>query len=288
MKLENINDVLKENMSKDCRIYYLASCILDCDEYSNLYESCSNYDEFEKRVLNEECCLNVIYSYISLYGKDRRNHWYRIRELFGDHCFKTASDVGSLLVGNEEFQALIPNGYGDGITRVAIFNKGGLPLGNQTSQLLALYYLHPVDILIQNKYGVMFDYGALFSRYMDDLALIAEDKQTLIDAYRDIDFILRNALNLCFNDKTSIHPLKNGIGFLGWNYYLLKTGRVLKKRKKDAKDRAKKKVKLAIYLYEENIIDARSYGNRITSVLATLKKGDAGAFQRTLILMQSA
>ncbi len=124
MKLENINDVLKENMSKDCRIYYLASCILDCDEYSNLYESCSNYDEFEKRVLNEECCLNVIYSYISLYGKDRRNHWYRIRELFGDRCFKTASDVGSLLVGNEEFQVLIPNGYGDGITRVAVFNKG--------------------------------------------------------------------------------------------------------------------------------------------------------------------
>lgn len=166
------------------------------------------------------------------------------------------------------------------------FDKGGLPLGNQTSQLLALYYLHPVDILIQNKYGVMFDYGALFSRYMDDFALIAEDKQTLIDAYRDIDFILRNALNLCFNDKTSIHPLKNGIGFLGWNYYLLKTGRVLKKRKKDAKDRAKKKVKLAIYLYEENIIDARSYGNRITSVLATLKKGDAGAFERSLIRMQ--
>ena len=123
MKLENINDVLKENMSKDCRIYYLASCILDCDEYSNLYESCSNYDEFEKRVLNEECCLNVIYSYISLYGKDRRNHWYRIRELFGDRCFKTASDVGSLLAGNEEFQVLIPNGYGDGITRVAVFNK---------------------------------------------------------------------------------------------------------------------------------------------------------------------
>ena len=166
------------------------------------------------------------------------------------------------------------------------FDKGGLPLGNQTSQLLALYYLHPVDVLIQNKYGVMFDYGALFSRYMDDLALIAKDKQTLIEAYRDIDFILRNALNLCFNDKTSIHPLKNGIGFLGWNYYLLKNGRVLKKRKKDAKDRAKKKVKLAIYLYEENIIDARSYGNRITSVLATLKKGNAGAFEKSLIRMQ--
>ena len=60
----------------------------------------------------------------------------------------------------------------------------------------------------------------------------------------------------------------------------------MKKRKKDAKGRAKKKVKLAIYLYEENIIDARSYGNRITSVLATLKKGDAGSFERSLIRMQ--
>lgn len=124
MKLENIDDVLKQNMSKDCSIHYLGSCILDCDDYAKLYESCSNYDEFEKKVLNEECCLNVIYSYISLYGKDRRNHWYRIRELFGDRCFKTASDVGSLLVGNEEFQVLIPNGYSDGITRVAVFNKG--------------------------------------------------------------------------------------------------------------------------------------------------------------------
>lgn len=47
-------------------------------------------------------------------------------------------------------------------------------------------------------------------------------------------------------------------------------------------------MKLAIYLYEENIIDARSYGNRITSVLATLKKGDAGAFEKSLIRMQDA
>ncbi len=124
MKLEDIDDVLKQNVSKDCCVRLLAARILHCDDYSKLYESCINYDEFEKRVLNKECCLNHIYAYISLHGKDRGNHWYRVRELFGDHCFKTASDVGSLLVGNEEFQALIPNGYGDGITRVAIFNKG--------------------------------------------------------------------------------------------------------------------------------------------------------------------
>lgn len=123
MKLEDIDDVLKQNVSKDCCVRLLAARILHCDDYSKLYESCRNYDEFEKRVLNKECPLNGIYSAISMYGKDRKNHWYRIRELFGDRCFKTASDVGSLLVGNEEFQVLIPNGYGDGTTRVAVFNK---------------------------------------------------------------------------------------------------------------------------------------------------------------------
>lgn len=101
----------------------LAARILHCDDYSKLYESCRNYDEFEKRVLNKECPLDGIYSAISMYGKDRKNHWYRIRELFGDRCFKTASYVGSLLVGNEEFQVRIPNGHGDGTTRVAVFNK---------------------------------------------------------------------------------------------------------------------------------------------------------------------
>lgn len=123
MKLENIDDVLKENMSKYCSVHYLASCILDDEECLNLYKACKNYAEFERKILSKKCGLNVIYSMVSLYGKDRENHWYRVRELFGNHCFKTASDVGSLLVGNEEFQVLIPNGYGDGTTRVAVFNK---------------------------------------------------------------------------------------------------------------------------------------------------------------------
>ena len=97
MKLEDIDDVLKQNVSKDCSVRLLAARILHCDDYTKLYESCRNYDEFEKRVLNKECPLNAIYSAISMYGKDRKNHWYRIRELFGDRCFKTVSDAGCLL-----------------------------------------------------------------------------------------------------------------------------------------------------------------------------------------------
>lgn len=123
MKKDDIYDVLKKNVSKGCNINLLGSCIENSESCSKLYEKCNSYDEFETRVLNKECDSNIVYSLISIYGKDSEYHWYRIRDLFGDRCFKTYSDVGSLLVGNESFQVLIPNGKGDGTTRVAVFKK---------------------------------------------------------------------------------------------------------------------------------------------------------------------
>ena len=50
----------------------------------------------------------------------------------------------------------------------------GLPLGNQTSQWFSLYYLDPIDRLIKEKYRIKY-----YTRYMDDLILIHEDKEYL-------------------------------------------------------------------------------------------------------------
>lgn len=55
--------------------------------------------------------------------RDSAWDWYRIREMFGDKCFKTDSDAGGVLVGNEEFNLIVPNGYGDGTTRIAVFHR---------------------------------------------------------------------------------------------------------------------------------------------------------------------
>lgn len=51
--------------------------------------------------------------------------WYIIRELFGDKEFKTDSDIGSVSIISKDHKSLIalPNGYGDGTSRVAIFNE---------------------------------------------------------------------------------------------------------------------------------------------------------------------
>lgn len=50
------------------------------------------------------------------------SHWYRVREMFGDNVIKTSSDAGSVKIGVANMSILVPNGYGDGITRVAIFD----------------------------------------------------------------------------------------------------------------------------------------------------------------------
>ena len=54
-------------------------------------------------------------------------HWYRIRATFGKRQFKTYSDVGGLKIGNEAFSVIVPNGVGDGTTRVAVFDTDDLP-----------------------------------------------------------------------------------------------------------------------------------------------------------------
>lgn len=171
MKINNIYDVLKKNMSKGCSTHYLGSCIENNESCSELYEKCNSYDEFEKRVLNKECDSYVAYSLISMYGKDNDYHWYRIRDLFGDRCFKTYSDVGSLLVGNESFQVLIPNGIGDGTTRVAVFKKDDDVFGGL------------IELMMDRKHGPTLSGKFNIYSYDCDNPALDEPRKTLEGRY---------------------------------------------------------------------------------------------------------
>jgi hypothetical protein len=51
------------------------------------------------------------------------SHWYKVREMFGDNVIKTSSDAGSVKIGVANMSILVPNGYGDGITRISIFDN---------------------------------------------------------------------------------------------------------------------------------------------------------------------
>jgi len=113
----------------------------------------------------------------------------------------------------------------------------GLPLGNQSSQWFAIYYLDPLDRFIKEVLGVKH-----YVRYMDDLILLHHDKDFLKDALVKINEMAENRLRLELNEKTQIFPLRSGMKFLGWHFYLTETGKVVRKLKAQTKTRYKRRM----------------------------------------------
>lgn len=121
---------------------------------------------------------------------------------------------------------------------IYIDTTAGLPLGYQTSQLLALLFLDEFDHIVKEKYGVK-KYG----RYMDDFLAIHPSKEFLKNLLADFQ-VFMSSYGLELNEKTGIFPLRNGIDFLGFHSYLTETGGVVQKLRKDGIERIKKNIKI--------------------------------------------
>lgn len=50
--------------------------------------------------------------------------WHEIRAMLGDGVIKTDSDAGAVLCYNDNFSVQVPNGMGDGTTRVFVKKRG--------------------------------------------------------------------------------------------------------------------------------------------------------------------
>lgn len=86
----------------------------------------------------------------------------------------------------------------------------GIPIGNQTSQWFALYYLDAIDRIIKNTCKG-------YVRYMDDLIVLGA-KDTLKSLLERLKSFAWNKRKLIFNSKTQICPIRKGITFLGWRF----------------------------------------------------------------------
>lgn len=88
----------------------------------------------------------------------------------------------------------------------------GLGIGNQTSQILAIFYLNDLDHFIKEKLHIKY-----YIRYMDDFILIHHDKEYLKYCLEEIrKFVEKERLEL--NKKTNIYSMHNGITFIGFKY----------------------------------------------------------------------
>ena len=119
----------------------------------------------------------------------------------------------------------------------------GIPMGNQTSQWFALYYLDPLDRLVKEKLRIKY-----YTRYMDDCILIHHSKDVLHRALAEMRALVES-LGLYFNDKTQIFPISHGVEYLGWRFYLTDKGAVVRKLKRNSKMRWKHRLRKLQILY---------------------------------------
>lgn len=131
----------------------------------------------------------------------------------------------------------------------------GLPLGNQTSQWFALFYLDKVDRYIKEKLRVKH-----YIRYMDDMILVHRDKNYLRYCLNEIKNICEKELKLSLNQKTQIGKVKDGIDFLGYRNILNENGKVIRKLRASSKIRMKHHLRTLDKLYNKGIVD-KTYVN---------------------------
>jgi hypothetical protein len=145
----------------------------------------------------------------------------------------------------------------------------GLPLGNQTSQWFALYYLDGVDRLIKEKLQIKY-----YSRYMDDFVLLHQDKDYLRQCLSRIREICESELKLHLNDKTQIFPVKNGVDYLGWHFYMTDSGKVIRKLRTSKKKSLKRRMKRLARDYHDWQVDFDAVKRSMASTYGHLMHGD--------------
>lgn len=122
------------------------------------------------------------------------------------------------------------------LERIPFYEKGkGLPIGNLTSQILAIFYLNDLDHFIKEKLRIKY-----YIRYMDDGILLSTDREYLVCCLNKIKLELKKC-SLKLNDKTKIiNVTKEEIDFLGFRFYIRNNQVIMKVRNKTKKKMKKK------------------------------------------------
>lgn len=155
------------------------------------------------------------------------------------------------------------------------FMRKALPIGDQTSQVVGIYYPHKIDNYCKIVRGCK-HYG----RYMDDIYIIHESKEYLRGILEDIRQIA-DELGLFINDKkTQIYRIDRPFHFLQNVYYVTDTGRVVEKINKKRLTRMRRKLKRLAGMVER--------GERQLSDVENMYRSWMGAYKRIMSKKQIA
>lgn len=154
--------------------------------------------------------------------------------------------------------------------KIPIYDKGkGLPIGNMSSQFLAIFYLNELDHLIKEKLHIKY-----YSRYMDDGVLLHKDKNYLKYCLKEIEKNLDKYKLKLNKDKTKIISSKQGFEFLGLRY-IIKKNKLIIKIKSQTKRKFKRKMKKLSNLIVENKLTKSEFKQIRDSYIGHLSLGNS-------------
>lgn len=145
----------------------------------------------------------------------------------------------------------------------------GMPIGNLTSQLFANIYLNELDQYCKHVLKIHF-----YIRYMDDVIILAQDKETLQRWKATIEVFLWDELALDLNDKTSIRPIRQGVEFVGvriWATHM--------KLRKSTVRRLKREVRKISALYAAGDMSREGFERRVSSIRGLLKHTESASLR---------
>lgn len=153
----------------------------------------------------------------------------------------------------------------------------GLPLGNQTSQWFAIFYLDRLDRLIKEQQQIVY-----YLRYMDDFVMIHQDKAVLKSLWLSIVQELAKE-KLFLNQKTQITKLSQGVTFLGFRFSLKSSGKVIRRLRGQSKVRMNRRLKKVEQDYEQRQIGFEKFQSTMMSYKGHLKYGTVYHLRKRVI-----
>lgn len=157
--------------------------------------------------------------------------------------------VNKLNISTSEKEKLINE-----LKSIPLYRKGyGLPIGNMSSQILAVFFLNKVDHFIKEKLGCKY-----YIRYMDDLVILGNDKEELKNIFESVSKYIES-FDLNVNKKSGIYSLSNSVNFLGYNFKVFNNKLIIRYRSDTIKRVNKRLKNLKVYDNEMNLKSAASY-----------------------------
>lgn len=133
----------------------------------------------------------------------------------------------------------------------------GIPLGNVSSQDFANIYLNELD-----QYCIRYLGTTLYTRYMDDVIVIAPNKATAREWLTKIKAFLDEKLHLETNSKTKIFYLRQGVNAYGFK---IKTTHLLIRT--ESKRAEKRRIKKMVEKMKAGLLTMKAVVNAVNSWL---------------------